>query len=140
MSSVRADLARAIEKWGGVNELAQELEYGIAPRVTGSERSGSERSGTIRVHANPASVRLARVNSIAMAAKEKEDLPVEGLRSHVSKPKAGQSIGELPSKPVQSPADAAKREKQPVLNLRKRLELRRKSPKLPTMRQEIDDW
>ena len=140
----RADLARAIEKWGGVSQLATELAYGIAPRVTGARQapvkpdqeavSGRHdnddgvQSKTVRIHANPVS---DRVRAVAMAVHRDLSRAEQKQTRHV--------VEEPPMK-FPSPADMSRREKQPIVNVRRRIALRQKTPKLPSMRTEIDGW
>ena len=138
----RADLARAIEKWGGVTHLAAHLRYGVAPRVTGARQSPvkhdqevvlsshddvSNQSGTICIRAVPA---FERVRAVATARLQKGRPEQQGSR---------QAVEEVPSKSAR-PVDVSEREKQPIVHSKRRISLRQKTPKLPSMRTEIDGW
>ena len=138
----RADLARAIEKWGGVTHLAAHLQYGVSPRVTGVRQSPvkhdqeailsghddvSNQSGTICIRAMPA---FERVRAVATARLQQGRPEQQDSR---------QAVDEVPSKPAR-PADVSERDKQPIVHSKRRIILRHKSPRLPSMRTEIDGW
>ena len=148
----RCDLARAIEKWGGPSALAEDLAYGVAQR--GARQSASKDpkashssqpdqasilgsidddldeqfSPTTSTSATPA----ARARSIATAVNR------ESHRAH-SRPPAPPKQQQDRSKIV-SPLEVKAREKQPIVNNRRRIAIRRKTPELPSMRQEMDEW
>ncbi|KAL0037090.1 hypothetical protein WJX77_012339 [Trebouxia sp. C0004] len=150
----RCDLARAIEKWGGPSALAEDLAYGVSQRgarptankdskashghssqpgqasILGSidDDFDAHSSSTTQVSATPA----ARARSIATTVNRGSH------RAHSRQP-APPKQRQDKSKIV-SPLEAKAREKQPIVNNRRRIAIRRKTPKLPSMRQEMDEW
>ena len=156
MSADRCDLARAIEKWGGPSALAEDLAYGVAQRgarqiaskdakplthhkhqldqvsVLGSiDDDQDEPLLAARVSANPAAAQARSKASSALRTKSAPSQPPAATQQQQQPPKRPQIAG---------PLDMQAREKQPIVNHRRRVAIRRKAPKLPTMRQEIDEW
>ena len=147
----RCDLARAIEKWGGPSHLAEDLAYGVpqrGARQTAAKELKASLSDTAQhdqasalcsvdydcdeLSATKISTKSARARSIAATSKANSN-----THSNQSK----QQPDRQHSRPqIASPFDVQAREKQPIVNNRRRVAIRRKSPKLPTMRQEIDNW
>lgn len=139
----RADLARAIEKWGGPSQVAEELAY------TGPARKGRQaaavQSKPAAVHQEPTLAGLPLLTSPASTTKI--SVKPSSARGQSVSLKPGQRATGRQAKRQQdgsprvpSPVDLEAREKQPIVQNRRRLALRRKQPRLPTMRQEIDDW
>ncbi|DBB03663.1 TPA: hypothetical protein ACH3X3_010990 [Trebouxia sp. C0006] len=150
----RCDLARAIEKWGGPSALAEDLAYGVAQRgarqsaskdTKASHSHGSQPdqtsilgsidddldeqfSPTTQISATPA----ARARSIATTVNR------ESHRTHSRQP--APSRQQQDRSKIVSPLEVKAREKQPIVNNRRRIAIRRKTPKLPSMRQEMDEW
>jgi len=149
----RADLARAIEKWGGPNQLAEDLAYGVPQRgarqtatkdsklaqnygvqhdqasVLGSlDYDSDEPSMTTKISANAAAARARSIASTATGSSRGQQLQHVQAKQSQERPQ------------IANPLDIQAREKQPIVNNRRRIAVRRKTPKLPTMRQEIDNW
>jgi hypothetical protein len=150
----RCDLARAIEKWGGPSALAEDLAYGVTQR--GARQSASkdtkaphghssqpdqasilgsidddldeQSSSTTHISATPA----ARARSIATTVNRGSH------RAHNRQP--APSKQQQDRSKIVSPLEVKAREKQPIVNNRRRIAIRRKTPKLPSMRQEMDEW
>ena len=135
-------MARAIEKWGGPSQVAEELAYAGPPRK-GRQAAALVPKPTA-VHQEPALAGLPLLTSPASTTK----ISVKpSSRSQSVGAKPGQRLTSRQAKQQQerspripSPLDLEAREKQPIVQNRRRLALRRKQPRLPTMRQEIDDW
>lgn len=139
----RADLARAIEKWGGPSQVAEELAYAVAPRK-GRQASAFEPKPSA-VHQEPTLANLPVL--VSPVSTTKISVRPSSARTQTVGAKSGQQATNKQAKQQQdrgpripSPADLEAREKQPIVQNRRRLALRRKQPRLPTMRQEIDDW
>ena len=142
----RADLARAIEKWGGPTQVAEELAYAIPPRKGRQNTAPDSKPAAATAEA------LSHQPSVAASLDEDH---VESLTTKIFvKPSSGKaSVASLRSRQhsadsvlqqnrgeVPRPAHLKAREKQPIVNSRRRVMFRSKEPRVPSMRQEIDDW
>ena len=141
----RADLARAIEKWGGPSQLAEDLAYGVSPRSRqGASRtvhssnaqpgqtspldsadSDSDESSASKISIKPAAARARAIAAQAARSRAQGNQP---------------QVQDRPAAVTPTPVDMQAREKQPIVSNRRRIAIRRKTPKLPSMRQEIDNW
>ena len=150
----RCDLARAIEKWGGPSALAEDLAYGVTqrgarqsaskdPKASHGHSSQSDQasilgsidddldeqfSASISASATPA----ARARSIATTVNRGSH------RAHSRQPAPPKQQQDRSK--IVNPLEVKAREKQPIVNSRRRIAIRRKTPKLPSMRQEMDEW
>jgi len=148
----RCDLARAIEKWGGPSALAEDLAYGVAQRgarQTASKDPKASHSsqpdqasilGSIDEDLDEqfSPVTLASATPAARARSTATTVNRESHRAH-SRQSALSKQQQDRSKIV-SPLEVKARKKQPIVNSRRRIAIRRKTPKLPSMRQEMDEW
>lgn len=144
-------MARAIEKWGGPSQVAEELAYAVPPRKgRQSSASGQEQKPTLS-HQEPALISYSTLASpehqqpgsstTKIAVKPSLARGQAGGAKPGQRPPGKQSRQQVDRRPqVPSPVDLEAREKQPIVQNRRRLAPRRKQPRLPTMRQEIDDW
>lgn len=146
----RADLARAIEKWGGPSQVAEELAYAVTKRK-GKQSSSAHEPKLTPGHQEPPLGSLPLLASLEhqRPVSSTIKIPVEPLsgRSQSVSAKPGQRSTSKQARQQQdrrsqipSLVDLEAREKQPIVQNRRRLALRRKQPRLPTMRQEIDEW
>lgn len=144
-----------MEKWGGPSALAEDLAYGVAQR--GARQIASK-------DAKPLSHQKHQLDQVSVLGSidDDQDEPVltargsanttaaqaslhastaSRIKSAQSQPPAATQQQQQPKRPqIAGPLDMQAREKQPIVNHRRRVAIRRKAPKLPTMRQEIDEW
>ena len=147
----RCDLARAIEKWGGPSHLAEDLAYGVpqrGARQTAAKELKASLSDTAQ-H-DQASVLCSvdydcdELSTTKICTKSARARSIAATSKANSKTQSNQSKQQPDRQHIRpqiaSPFDVQARGKQPIVNNRRRVAIRRKSPKLPTMRQEIDNW
>lgn len=150
-------MARAIEKWGGPSQVAEELAYAVSPRKGRQAAAPVQQHKFIANHQEPASATHHMLESSEHHGQGSSTTKISVGPSS----SRGQSVGAKPGQrppgtvtavkkqsrqqqdrrpQVPSPVDLEAREKQPIVQNRRRVGIRRKQPRLPTMRQEIDDW
>ena len=144
-------MARAIEKWGGPSQVAEELAYAVPPRKGRQAVASLQEPKSTANHLEPA---LPDHHMLASPENHGQGSLTTKIRVKPALSR-GQSVGAKPGQrapskqsgqqsdrrpQVPSPVDLEAREKQPIVQNRRRHVLRRKQPRLPTMRQEIDDW
>ena len=150
----RCDLARAIEKWGGPSALAEDLAYGVTQR--GARQGASKDPKALHGHSSQ-SDQASILGSIDddldeqfLASISASATPAARARSIATTVNRGshRAHSRQPAPPKQqqdrskivNPLEVKAREKQPIVNSRRRIAIRRKTPKLPSMRQEMDEW
>lgn len=149
-------MARAIEKWGGPSQVAEELAYAVSPRKGRQAASVQQHKSTAN-HQEPAPATHHMLKSPEHdrqgSSTTKISVGPSSSRGQSGAAKPGQrppgtvtAVKKQSRQPqerrpqVPSPVDLEAREKQPIVQNRRRVATRQKQPRLPTMRQEIDDW
>lgn len=150
----RCDLARAIEKWGGPSALAEDLAYVVAQRGA-RQNASKDLKASHSLSSQPdqgsvlgsidddldeqfspvpstSAIPAVRARSIATTVN-RESHHAHNRQQALSKQQQDRSK-------IVSPLEVKAREKHPIVNNRRRIAIRQKTPKLPSMRQEMDEW